>query len=50
MDAASSLWSKSEAAFATGNMGEAVSAAQKVKMDLETMAGTLMLNLAAAAN
>jgi hypothetical protein len=47
LDGAVSLWSKAQAAFATGNMPEAVSAAQRLKMDLETQAGPLMLNLAA---
>jgi len=47
LDGAVSLWSKVQAAFATGNMPEAVSAAQRLKMDLETQAGPLMLNLAA---
>jgi len=47
LDGAVSLWSKVQAAFATGNMPEAVSAAQRLKMDLETQAGLLMLNLAA---
>jgi hypothetical protein len=48
LDDAVSLWSKAQAAFATGNMPEAVSAAQRLKMDLETQAGPLMLNLAAS--
>ena len=47
IDGAVSLWSKVQAAFATGNMPEAVSAAQRLKMDLEAQAGPLMLNLAA---
>ena len=47
LDGAVSLWSKAQAAFATGNMPEAVSAAQRLKADLETQAGPLMLNLAA---
>jgi hypothetical protein len=47
LDGAVSLWSKAQAAFATGNMPEAVSAAQRLKTDLETQAGPLMLNLAA---
>jgi hypothetical protein len=47
LDGAVSLWSKAQAAFATGNMTEAVSTAQRLKMDLETEAGPLMLNLAA---
>ena len=47
LDSAVSLWSKGQAAFATGNMTEAVSTAQRLKRDLETQAGPLMLNLAA---
>jgi hypothetical protein len=47
LDAAVSLWSKAQAAFATGNMSEAVSTAQRLKADLEVQAGPLMLNLAA---
>ena len=47
LDGAMALWSKVQAAFATGNMPEAVSAAQRLKMDLEAQAGPLMLNLAA---
>jgi hypothetical protein len=47
LDEAVSLWSKAQAAFATGNMSEAVSTAQRLKMDLEAQAGPLMLNLAA---
>jgi hypothetical protein len=47
LDDAVSLWSKAQAAFATGNMSEAVGTAQRLKMDLETQAGPLMLNLAA---
>ena len=46
LDGDVSLWSKAQAAFATGNMTEAVSTAQRLKMDLETQAGPLMLNLA----
>jgi hypothetical protein len=47
LDSATSLWSKAQAAFATGNLSEAVSTARRLKMDLETQAGPLMLNLAA---
>ena len=46
LDSAVSLWSKAQAAFATGNMSEAVGTAQRLKEDLETQAGPLMLNLA----
>lgn len=47
LDGAVSLWSKAQAAFATGNMSEAVSTAQRLKTDLEIQAGPLMLNLGA---
>lgn len=46
LDSAVSLWSKAQAAFATGNMSEAVGTAQRLKEDLESQAGPLMLNLA----
>jgi hypothetical protein len=42
-----SLWSKAQAAFAAGNMQEAVSTAQRVKADLEVLASDLKVNLAA---
>ena len=45
LDSASSLWSKAQAAFATGNLSEAVSTAQRLKMDLENQAGPLMLHV-----
>jgi hypothetical protein len=42
-----SLWSKAQAAFATGNMTEAVAIATGVKSNLETLAGSINLDLAA---
>jgi hypothetical protein len=42
---ASSLWSKAQAAFASGNMEEAVSTAQAVKDKVDAVAATLKLNL-----
>lgn len=47
LDGAVALWSKAQAAFAAGNLNEAVSTAQRLKSDLEVQAGPLMLNLAA---
>ncbi len=44
---ATSLWSKAQAAFAAGNLDEAVTAATDVKGKLEALAGTLKVNLAA---
>jgi hypothetical protein len=46
---ASSLWSKAQAAFATGNMNEAVSAATEVKSKLQAVAAEIKLDLAAPA-
>ena len=46
-DSDASLWSKAQAAFAAGNMREAVSTAQRVKADLEALAVNVNLNLAA---
>jgi len=45
--AASSLWSKAQAAFAAGNLNEAVHTATDVKTQLAAVAATLKLNLAA---
>jgi hypothetical protein len=45
---ASSLWSKAQAAFAGGNMNEAVSTAQTVKDKVEALAATLKLDLSAS--
>lgn len=42
---ASQLWSKAKAAFATGNLDEAVSAAKEVKSKLESIAATLKVDL-----
>jgi hypothetical protein len=49
LDQATSLWSKAQAAFAGGNMEEAVSTAQDVKSRVEAVAATLKLELAAPA-
>jgi hypothetical protein len=42
---AASLWSKAQAAFATGNLDEAVTTAKSLKTNLEGLAGTLKVNL-----
>jgi hypothetical protein len=42
---ATSLWSKAQAAFAAGNMDEAVRTAQDVRTQLEAVAATLKLDL-----
>ena len=44
---AMSLWSKAQAAFAGGNMDEAVSTAQNVKSKVDAVAAALKLDLAA---
>jgi hypothetical protein len=44
---AGSLWSKAQAAFAAGNLDEAVSTAKAVKAKLEGVAASLKLNLSA---
>jgi hypothetical protein len=44
---AMSLWSKAQAAFATGNLDEAVKTAQDVKSKADAVAGTLKLDLSA---
>lgn len=44
---AMSLWSKAQAAFATGNLDEAVRTAQDVKSKIEPVASSLKLPLAA---
>src|ERR1700720_796690 len=41
----SSVWSKAQAAFATGNLGEAVTTAKSLKTSLEGLASTLKLEL-----
>jgi DNA repair exonuclease SbcCD ATPase subunit len=45
---ATSLWSKAQAAFAAGNLDEAVTAAKDVKAKVEAVAATLKLDLSAA--
>ncbi|MEA3160647.1 MAG: hypothetical protein QOD95_2195 [Gammaproteobacteria bacterium] len=47
LDQATSLWSKAQAAFAGGNMDEAVRTAEDVKTRVEAVAATLKLDLAA---
>jgi hypothetical protein len=46
---ASSLWSKAQAAFAAGNMDEAVSTAKNVKEKIDAVAASLKLDLPAGA-
>ena len=46
-DEAGSLWSKAQAAFAAGNLDEAVSTAKAVQAKIEGVAGSLKLNLPA---
>ena len=46
-DEAGSLWSKAQAAFAAGNLDEAVSTAKAVQAKIEGAAGSLKLNLPA---
>jgi len=47
LDDLSSLWSKAQAAFATGNLDEAVMTAKAVKTKVDALATTLKLNLGA---
>jgi hypothetical protein len=47
LDQATSLWSKAQAAFAGGNMDEAVRTAEDVKSRVEAVAATLKLELTA---
>jgi hypothetical protein len=47
---ATSLWSKAQAAFAAGNLDEAVGAATDVKGKVDTLAGTLKMNPSAPAS
>ncbi len=42
---ATSLWSKAQGAFGNGNMDEAVSAAKDARAKLDTVAGTLKIDL-----
>ena len=44
---AASLWSKAQAAFAAGNLDEAVSTAKDVKVKVEALATSLKMNLPA---
>jgi hypothetical protein len=46
---AGSLWSKAQAAFATGNLDEAVTIAKSLKINLEGLASTLKVDLTAPA-
>lgn len=46
---ASALWSKAQAAFATGNLDEAVSTAKDVKSKLDALTATLKMDAAAPA-
>ena len=47
---ATSLWSKAQAAFAAGNLDEAVSTAKDVKAKIEALAASLKMNLPAMAD
>jgi hypothetical protein len=49
MGDATSLWSKAQAAFAAGNLDEAVGTAKEVKAKMEALATSLKLDLSAAA-
>jgi hypothetical protein len=46
---ATALWSKAQAAFAAGNLDEAVSTAKDVKVKIEALAASLKMNLPATA-
>ena len=46
---ASSLWSKAQAAFASGNMDEAVKTARDVKSRVDALARSLKLDVASPA-
>jgi hypothetical protein len=47
LSSATSLWSKAQAAFATGNLTEAVTTAKTVRSDLDRLASTLNMDLTA---
>ena len=49
LDEAGSLWSKAQAAFASGSLDEAVKTAQAVKSRVDAVAAALMLDLGAPA-
>jgi len=49
LDDATSLWSKAQAAFAGGNLDEAVTTAKDVKAKIDAVATTLKLDLATSA-
>jgi hypothetical protein len=49
LDDATSQWSKAQGAFGNGNLDEAVSAGKDAKSKLETLAGTLKVDLPGAA-
>jgi tRNA A-37 threonylcarbamoyl transferase component Bud32 len=49
LSGAVSLWSKAQAAFATGNLPEAVEAAQNVESSLKQIESTLKMHPPAAA-
>lgn len=49
LDEAASLWSKAQGAFASGNMDEAVNAAQDVKTKIDSLAAFLKIDLPAGA-
>jgi hypothetical protein len=46
---ATALWSKAQAAFAAGNLDEAVNTAKDVKVKIEALAASLKMNLPATA-
>jgi hypothetical protein len=48
VDAAASLWSKAQGAFASGNLDEAVTTAKEVKAKVGAVAAALKLDLAVA--
>jgi hypothetical protein len=47
LSGASSVWSKAQASFAAGNLGEAVTTAKSLETNLEGLAGTLKIELKA---